>query len=50
MLDMSPATVWDLIRRGRLRTVQEGRRRMIPTKYIDDYVELLMREAESTSS
>ena len=48
MLRLTPATVWDLIRRGRLRTVREGRRRLVPPEYIEEYVALLKREAETT--
>ncbi|MFK0214941.1 helix-turn-helix domain-containing protein [Streptomyces sp. NPDC090298] len=38
---------YEEIRLGRLRTVRIGRRRLVPTEYIDDYVELLKREAEA---
>ncbi|MFI8767298.1 helix-turn-helix domain-containing protein [Streptomyces sp. NPDC053792] len=38
---------YEEIRLGRLRTVRIGRRRLVPTEYIDDYVDLLKREAEA---
>ncbi|MCL6300485.1 helix-turn-helix domain-containing protein [Streptomyces kronopolitis] len=41
------STAYEEIRLGRLRTVRVGRRRLIPLKYIDEYVELLMRESEA---
>lgn len=50
ILRMSPATVWDLIRCERLRTVQEGRRRLVPPEYIEEYVALLKSEAESAAA
>ncbi|MFF3840775.1 excisionase family DNA-binding protein [Streptomyces sp. NPDC001930] len=47
VLGFERTTVWQEIRLGRLRTVRVGRRRLVPTEYIDDYVELLKREAEA---
>ncbi|MER7154526.1 helix-turn-helix domain-containing protein [Streptomyces lydicus] len=38
---------YEEVRLGRLRTVRIGRRRLVPLKYIDEYVELLMRESEA---
>ncbi|MGH4030846.1 helix-turn-helix domain-containing protein [Actinomycetota bacterium Odt1-20B] len=49
ILSLKRSTAWELVRLGRLRSVQEGRRRLIPTEYIDEYVELLKREAESAA-
>ncbi|WP_310727513.1 helix-turn-helix domain-containing protein [Streptomyces sp. N2A] len=40
---------YEEVRLGRLRTVRIGRRRLVPLKYIDEYVELLMRESETSS-
>ncbi|MGW9028134.1 helix-turn-helix domain-containing protein [Streptomyces sp. NPDC055722] len=45
LLDLARSTVYEEIRLGRLRTVRIGRRRLIPTEYVDEYVELLKREA-----
>ncbi|WP_369359598.1 helix-turn-helix domain-containing protein [Streptomyces sp. cg2] len=42
------STAFEEIRLGRLRTVRIGRRRLVPLKYIDDYVALLMRESEAS--
>ncbi|MCX4549246.1 helix-turn-helix domain-containing protein [Streptomyces sp. NBC_01500] len=49
MLNIKRSTAYDQIRLGRLRTVRVGRRRLVPTEYIDDYVELLKREAEKAA-
>lgn len=45
VLNMSRTVVYDLIRTGRLRTVKEGRTRLIPASAIAEYVALLEREA-----
>ncbi|MFE9428250.1 helix-turn-helix domain-containing protein [Kitasatospora sp. NPDC006697] len=45
LLNLSRSVIYDLIRRGRLRTVSEGRSRRIPASAITDYVALLEREA-----
>ncbi|MFD6414996.1 helix-turn-helix domain-containing protein [Streptomyces sp. NPDC060194] len=47
LLDIKRSTAYDLIRQGRLRTVRVGRRRLVPTEYIEEFVELLKREAEA---
>ncbi|MGW4915318.1 helix-turn-helix domain-containing protein [Streptomyces albidoflavus] len=46
-LGFKRSTAYEEIRRGRLRTVQVGRRRLIPTEYIEEYVELLKRESHA---
>ncbi|GAA1402690.1 helix-turn-helix domain-containing protein [Kitasatospora putterlickiae] len=45
VLNLSRTVIYDLIRTGRLRTVKEGRSRLIPASAIADYVALLEREA-----
>lgn len=45
ILSMSRSVIYELIRSGRLRTVKEGRARLIPASAITDYVALLEREA-----
>ncbi|MER5912078.1 excisionase family DNA-binding protein [Streptomyces sp. NPDC001982] len=45
LLDLARSTVYEEIRLGRLRTVRIGRRRLIPAEYVDEYVDLLKREA-----
>ncbi|MFI0716563.1 helix-turn-helix domain-containing protein [Streptomyces inhibens] len=45
VLGMSRTVVYDLIRVGRLRTVKEGRTRLVPVSAVAEYVELLEREA-----
>lgn len=45
VLSMSRTVIYDLIRAGRLRTVKQGRTRLIPASAIAEYVALLEREA-----
>jgi excisionase family DNA binding protein len=45
LLNLSRSTIFDLMRTGRLRSVKEGRVRLIPASAIADYVALLEREA-----
>ncbi len=47
MLRMSRHLVYEQIRRGRLRTVKEGRATFVTASAIRAYVELLEREAEA---
>jgi excisionase family DNA binding protein len=48
-LNMSRTVIYDLIRAGRLRTVKQGRTRLIPASAISEYVALLEREAGERS-
>lgn len=45
VLGVGRSTVYELIRTGRLRSVKQGRTRLIPASAIADYVALLEREA-----
>ncbi|MEW1633270.1 helix-turn-helix domain-containing protein [Streptomyces sp. NPDC093801] len=45
VLSLSRSVVYELIRSGRLRTVNEGRARLITRSAINEYVALLEREA-----
>jgi excisionase family DNA binding protein len=45
VLSLSRSVMFDLMRMGRLRSVKEGRTRLIPLSALRDYVELLEREA-----
>lgn len=45
LLSMSRSVIYELIRSGRLRTVKEGRARLVPAAAIAEYVALLEREA-----
>jgi excisionase family DNA binding protein len=45
VLNLSRSVVYELIRSGRLKTVKEGRTRLVPAAAIAEYVDLLMREA-----
>ncbi len=47
ILRMSRHVVYEQIRRGRLRTVKEGRATFVTAAAIRAYVELLEREAET---
>ncbi|MFJ9176656.1 helix-turn-helix domain-containing protein [Streptomyces sp. NPDC102360] len=45
VLSMSRTVIYDQIRMGRLRTVKQGRTRLVPASAINEYVALLEREA-----
>jgi len=47
VLSLSRAKIYELIRAGRLRTVKEGRTRLIPAAAIAEYVALLEEEASA---
>ncbi|WP_024760171.1 helix-turn-helix domain-containing protein [Streptomyces exfoliatus] len=49
VLSIKRSTAYEQIRMGRLRTVRVGRRRLVPTEYIEEYVDLLKREAEAVA-
>ncbi|MDX3540902.1 excisionase family DNA-binding protein [Streptomyces sp. MB09-01] len=49
LLNVGRSTAFEEIRLGRLRTVRVGRRRLVPTEYVDEYVELLKREAQAAA-
>ena len=46
LLSMSRSVIYELIRSGRLRSVRQGRTRLIPATAVAEYVELLVREAD----
>jgi excisionase family DNA binding protein len=46
-LNLSRSVVFDLLRTGRLRSVKEGRSRLIPAAALRDYIALLEREADA---
>jgi excisionase family DNA binding protein len=46
MLSMSRSVIYELLRSRRLRSVQQGRARLIPATAIAEYIALLEREAE----
>jgi len=48
VIGLSRSKVYELIRAGRLRSVKEGRRRLIPASAIAEYISLLEREGEAT--
>ncbi len=46
ILSMSRSVIYEQIRSGRLRSVRQGRTRLIPATAIADYITLLESEAE----
>jgi excisionase family DNA binding protein len=47
LLPFSRSTLYELLRSGRLGSVTQGRRRLIPASAIAEYVALLQREAKA---
>ncbi|WP_424534438.1 helix-turn-helix domain-containing protein [Sphaerisporangium viridialbum] len=45
LLSMSRTVIYEQIRTGRLRSVTQGRTRLIPDSAISDYIALLEQEA-----
>ncbi|MEW9533215.1 helix-turn-helix domain-containing protein [Microbispora sp. NPDC049125] len=48
LLSLSRSVIYEQIRTGRLRTVRQGRTRLIPASAIDDYISLLEQEAKAS--
>jgi excisionase family DNA binding protein len=46
VLSLSRSVIYEQIRSGRLRSVTQGRTRLIPASAIADYIALLEREAQ----
>jgi excisionase family DNA binding protein len=49
LLSMSRSVIYEQIRSGRLRTVNQGRSRLVPKAAIVEYINLLIRESEGAS-
>lgn len=47
LLSLGRSTIYEMIRSGRLRSVTEGRSRLIPASAIAEYVALLESEARA---
>ena len=47
MLNLSRSTVFELLRTGRLRSVHQGRSRLIPASSLREYVVMLEKEEAS---
>ncbi|WP_433295910.1 helix-turn-helix domain-containing protein [Pseudonocardia sp. CA-142604] len=47
LLSIGRSVIYELLRSGRLRSVREGRTRLIPASAISEYVALLEREADT---
>ena len=50
MLSMSRSVIFEQLRSGRLRSVRQGRARLIPASAIADYIALLEHEAQDAAS
>jgi excisionase family DNA binding protein len=48
LLSMSRSVIYELIRSGRLKSVTQGRIRLIPAGAIAEYIDLLEREARAS--
>ncbi|GLX94834.1 helix-turn-helix domain-containing protein [Herbidospora sp. NBRC 101105] len=48
LLSMSRSVIYELLRSGRLRSVTQGRTRLIPASAIADYIALLEQEAQAS--
>lgn len=49
VLSVSRTVIFELLRSGRLRSVKQGRTRLIPASAIRDYIALLEKEAEDAA-
>jgi excisionase family DNA binding protein len=47
VLSLSRSVIYEQIRSGRLRSVTQGRTRLIPASAITEYIALLKREADA---
>ena len=47
VLSLSRSVIYEQIRSGRLRSVTQGRTRLIPASAITEYIALLEREADA---
>jgi len=45
LLSLKRSVIYELLRAGRLRSVHEGRTRLVPAAAITEYIALLEREA-----
>ena len=50
VLSLSRSVIYEQIRVGRLKSVTQGRTRLIPAVAIDDYIALLQREADDRTA
>lgn len=49
VLSVSRSVIFELLRSGRLRSVKQGRTRLIPASAVRDYIALLEKEAEDAA-
>jgi len=50
MLNMSRSVIFEQLRSGRLRSVRQGRARLIPASAITEYIALLELEADQENA
>ena len=50
MLSMSRSVIFEQLRSGRLRSVRQGRTRLIPASAVTEYIKLLEREASQENA
>lgn len=50
VLSLSKTVIYEQIRSGRLRSVKQGRSRLIPESAIREYIALLEKEAEGAAA
>jgi excisionase family DNA binding protein len=50
LLSLSRSVIYEQIRIGRLKSVTQGRTRLIPAMAIADYIALLQREADDRTA
>lgn len=50
LLNLSRSAIYEQLRTTRLRSVTQGRSRLIPTTAIHDYIALLEREAQEDNN
>jgi excisionase family DNA binding protein len=50
LLGISRSLLFEQIRARRIRSVKQGRLRLIPTSALDEYVQLLEREAQTAGA
>ena len=49
ILNLSRSVIFEQLRAGRLRSVKQGRTRLIPASALREYVELLISESRSVA-
>lgn len=50
LLSISRSAIYEQVRSGRLRTVKQGRTRLVPDTAVDEYVKLLEQESQENDN